>query len=159
MIKKDDEFFMGEALKEAKKGFDKGEVPVGSVIVYKNRIIAKAHNQIEMLKDATAHAEILSITQASSFLENWRLVGATIYVTNEPCPMCAGAMVNSRIKRLVYGVPDNEMGAAGSVMNLVKNNKLRHQLEVESRIKEGECREILQEFFKRQRIRNKLKNN
>lgn len=159
MMKLDDEYFMGEALKEAQKAFDKGEVPVGAIIVYKNRIIAKACNQVELLKDATAHAEILAMTQASSVLDNWRLTDATIYITKEPCPMCAGAMVNCRIKKLVYGTSDTQMGAAESLMDIVRDNRLRHQLEVTSGVREIECREILQEFFKKQRVRSKVAEN
>jgi tRNA(adenine34) deaminase len=159
MLKPNDEFYMAEALKEAQKAFDKGEVPVGVVIVHKGRIIARAHNQVELLKDATAHAEILAMTQASSVLDNWRLTDTTIYVTKEPCPMCAGAMVNSRIKKLVFGVSDSEMGAAGSVMNIVTDERLRTQLEVESGVCEEPCRLILQEFFKKQRARGKAGEN
>lgn len=146
-MKDTDEFYMTEALKEAQKAFSRGEVPIGCVIVCDKRIIGRAYNQIETLKDATAHAEMIAITQAAGTLGDWRLNGATIYVTKEPCPMCAGAMINSRIKRLVFGVSDSLMGAAGSLMNIVADPRLRYQLEIKNGVKEVECREILQEFF------------
>lgn len=154
-----DEFYMIEALKEAQKAFDRNEVPVGAVIVYKSKIIARAYNQVELLKDATAHAEILAMTQASAAINNWRLNDTVMYVTKEPCPMCAGAMVNSRVKKLVYGVSDSLMGAAGSVIDITRNEKFRSTLEVVCGIKEDECREILQEFFKKQRARSKIADN
>ena len=150
---------MTEALKEAKKAFSENEVPIGAVIVLNNRVIARAHNQIEMLKDATAHAEILAITQASNALGDWRLNETAIYVTKEPCPMCAGALINSRVKTLVFGLKDYEMGSAGSAINLLQNEKLRHQLIIKGGIKEQECREILQEFFKIRRLRSKMLDN
>ena len=159
MFKYDDQFFMTEALKEAKKAFSENEVPIGAVIVLNNRVIARAHNQIEMLKDATAHAEILAITQASNALGDWRLNETAIYVTKEPCPMCAGALINSRVKTLVFGLKDYEMGSAGSAINLLQNEKLRHQLIIKGGIKEQKCREILQEFFKIRRLRSKMLDN
>lgn len=159
MLKPNDEFYMSEAIREAQKAFDKGEVPIGAIVVYKNRIIGRAHNQVEMLKDATAHAEILAMTQASSVIDNWRLNDVVIYVTKEPCPMCAGAMVNCRIKKLVYGVSDDQMGAAGSVMDITRSDKLRNKLEVIGGIKEDECRSLIQNFFKIQRVREKVRDN
>ncbi|MCF6150157.1 MAG: tRNA adenosine(34) deaminase TadA [Candidatus Kuenenia sp.] len=141
------EYFMRQAIKEAEKAADINEVPVGAVIVYDNRIIARAHNQKEMLKDPTAHAEMIAITQCAEYLQNWRLTGATIYVTLEPCAMCAGALVQARIDRLVYGAVDKKAGACVSVMNLVQNPKLNHRLEVIPNILADECRDILKRFF------------
>jgi len=154
-----EEFYINEAIKEAQKAFEKGEVPVGAVIVVQNRIIAKAHNQVELLKDATAHAEILAITQASNTIDNWRLNNAVLYVTKEPCPMCAGALVHSRIKKVIFGAYDDQMGACGTVMNIANDARLRHQLQIVGGIKEAECRELLQEFFKKQRVREKITEN
>ena len=139
--------YMTEAIKEAYKAFDQNEVPVGAVIVYKDRIIARAHNQTEMLKDATAHAEMIAITQAASALGDWRLDEVTMYVTKEPCVMCAGALVNSRVGKLVYGVSDSLRGAAGSLLDLVRDTKLPHQVEVLVGVMEEECKEVLQRFF------------
>lgn len=141
------EYFMRQAIKEAEKAADINEVPVGAVIVYDNRIIARAHNQREMLKDPTAHAEMIAITQGAEYLQNWRLTGSTIYVTLEPCAMCAGALVQSRIDKLVYGAVDKKAGACVSVMNLVQNAKLNHRLEVIPDILADECRDILKRFF------------
>jgi len=146
-----DEFFMQEAIKEAKKGQDKEEVPVGAVIVLENKVIAKSHNQVEMLNDATAHAEMIAITQAESYVKNWRLEGTTMYVTKEPCFMCAGALVQTRVSRLIYGVRDVKAGGAGSALNLVQDPKLNHWVEVIAGVKEEECKRILQEFFKKLR--------
>ena len=147
----DDEFYICEAIKEAKKALSVGEVPVGCIIAHgdgsEKKIIGRAHNQVETLKDATAHAEMIAITQAAGTLGDWRLDEATLYVTKEPCPMCAGAMVNSRIKRLVFGVSDPLMGAAGGLMNIVEDIRVRHQAEVVRGVKEKECKELLQEFF------------
>jgi len=142
---------MQEAIKEAKKGQDKEEVPVGAVIVLENKVIAKSHNQVEMLKDATAHAEMIAITQAESYVKDWRLEGTTMYVTKEPCFMCAGALVQTRVSRLIYGVRDVKAGGAGSALNLVQDPKLNHWVEVIAGVKEEECKLILQEFFKKLR--------
>lgn len=142
---------MQEAIKEAQKGQDKEEVPVGAVIVLENKLIAKSHNQVEMLKDATAHAEMIAITQAESYVKDWRLEGTTMYVTKEPCFMCAGALVQTRVSRLVYGVRDVKAGGAGSALNLVQDPKLNHWVEVIAGVKEEECKLILQEFFKKLR--------
>ncbi|MDX9703291.1 MAG: tRNA adenosine(34) deaminase TadA [Candidatus Auribacterota bacterium] len=149
-----DDRFMEEALKEALKAHDLGEVPVGAVIVHEGRIIARAHNQVEMLNDATAHAEIIALTQASAALENWRLIDTTLYVTKEPCPMCAGAMVNARVSRLVYGVADTKYGAAGSVFDVADNPCLNHRIAVVGGVKEDRSRELLQSFF--MKLRNKI---
>jgi tRNA(adenine34) deaminase len=150
MISKD-KFFMQEAVREAIKAFEAKEVPVGAVIVYENKIIARAHNQIKTLKDPTAHAEMIAITQAASYLESERILNTTIYVTLEPCAMCAGALVLARIKKLVFGAKDEKAGACGSVINITNNKKLNHKLIVKSGVYEDECRRILQEFFKLKR--------
>jgi len=148
-----DQYYMSEALKEAQKAFDSDEVPVGAVIVYDGKIIARAHNQIKLLKDPTAHAEMIAITQAASYLANERLINATIYVTIEPCSMCAGALVLARVKRLVYGAGDPRTGACGSVINIVDNKKLNHRIKTEEGVLETECAWLLKEFFKKKRIR------
>jgi tRNA(adenine34) deaminase len=150
MISKD-KFFMQEAVREAIKAFEANEVPVGAVIVYENKIIARAHNQIKTLKDPTAHAEMIAITQAASYLESERILNTTIYVTLEPCAMCAGALILARIKKLVFGAKDEKAGACGSVINITNNKELNHKLIVKSGVYEDECRRILQEFFKLKR--------
>lgn len=140
------EYYMRYALSEAKIAFKKEEIPVGSVIVYDNRIIAKAHNQREMLSDPTAHAEMIAITQAATYLENWRLGGATIYVTLEPCLMCMGAILESRADTLVFGTSDNKTKRE-SVWDIIKKYGDRQKLHVVPNILELECRLILQGFF------------
>ncbi|MFH1189619.1 MAG: tRNA adenosine(34) deaminase TadA [Candidatus Omnitrophota bacterium] len=144
---KTDTVFMQEAVKEAVKAFDADEVPVGAVIVHKGRIIARAHNQIRLLKDPTAHAEMIALTQASAHLVNERLLDTTLYSTVEPCAMCAGAMVLARIKRLVYGVRDPKTGASGSVINVVNNRRLNHRISVTEGVMESESSSLLKEFF------------
>ncbi len=146
-----DTYFMNMALREAEKAYDAKEVPVGCVITLDNKVIAKAHNQREMLKDPTAHAEILAITQAAAYLESWRLLNTTLYVTLEPCPMCAGALVNSRIKRVVFGTPDPKSGACGSIFNICNDDKLNHRLEITTKILQPQCAGILQDFFRMRR--------
>lgn len=146
-----DEHYMSLAMKEALKAKDKEEVPVGAVIVLDGQIIGRAHNQVEMLKDATAHAEMIALTQAEAYMKDWRLEGCTLYVTKEPCFMCAGALVQTRVSRLVFGVRDVKAGGAGSALNLVQEPKLNHWVEVTAGVKEEECKLILQEFFKRLR--------
>ena len=145
---KRDNFYMQQALQEAEKAFDRAEVPVGAIIVYKGMIIARAHNQIKMLKDPTAHAEMLAITQAASYLKNERLLGCSMYVTIEPCSMCAGAMVLARIKELVYGADDPKTGACGSVVDIVRCNKLNHRIKVRRGILKEDDSSLLREFFK-----------
>ncbi len=147
-----DEYFMGQAHREAELAFEEDEVPVGAVIVFENRIIGRAHNQREQLTDPTAHAEILALTQASAELESWRLNGTTMYVTLEPCPMCAGALVNARVDRLVFGCMDPKAGACGTLWNLVQSEKLNHQLQLVGGLMEEDCREILQRFFRMKRV-------
>lgn len=141
---------MSEALKEAAKAFDADEVPVGAVIVHKGMIIAKAHNQIKLLKDPTAHAEMIAITQAASYLGSERLPGTTLYVTIEPCMMCAGAMVLARIDRVCFGAADLKTGAFGSVFDITKK-KLNHAIGVSKGVLDEECASIMQEFFKNKR--------
>ena len=151
---KSDEIYMSEALKEAGKAFEADEVPVGAIIAYEGKVIARAHNQIKLLKDPTAHAEILAITQAASYLANERLINTTMYVTIEPCSMCAGALVLARVKRLVYGAGDPRTGACGSVVNITSNKKLNHRIKVEKGMLEKECAWLLKEFFKDKRVKN-----
>ena len=141
------EYFMRQAVIEAGKAVEKDEIPVGAVIVYEGRIIARAHNQRELLKDPTAHAEMIAITQAASYLQSWRLTGTTLYVTLEPCAMCAGALVQSRVDTLVYGTVDKKTGACTSVINLVQEPRFNHRLKVIPNILADECKYILQKFF------------
>ena len=143
--------YMSEALTEAQKAFDEDEVPVGAVIVFKNKIIARAHNDIVKLKDPTAHAEMIAITQASNYLKNERLGNCSIYVTIEPCAMCAGALILARIEKLIYGADDPKSGAAGSVMNIVNNKFLNHRIKVKKGILKEESGLILKEFFREKR--------
>jgi len=150
-MSKIDSIYMSAALKEAEKAFDSDEVPVGAVIVHDGKMIARAHNQIKLLKDPTAHAEILAITQAASYLANERLINTTMYVTIEPCSMCAGALVLARVKRLVYGAGDPRTGACGSVINITDNKKLNHRIKVEKGVLEKECAGLLREFFSKKR--------
>lgn len=146
-----DEYFMGEALRQARLAFEDDEVPVGAVIVYEQRIIARAHNQVERLKDATAHAEMLALTAAAHARGDWRLDGCTVYVTKEPCPMCAGALTLARITRLVYGARDEKAGGAGSVFDIPQQGGLNHVVSVIGGVREGEARELLREFFRLKR--------
>lgn len=139
--------FMRRALLEAKKAYLKGEVPVGAIIVADGQVVARAHNRKEELQDPTAHAEMLAIREAATRLGSWRLLGTTMYVTLEPCAMCAGALVLARVERLVYGTPDPKAGAAGSVTNLVQHDALNHRLEVTSGVLQEECAALLQQFF------------
>jgi tRNA(adenine34) deaminase len=148
---KEDQFFMREALKEAKKAYKEGEVPVGAVLVLKGKVIARGHNQVELLKDATAHAEMLCMGSGAQALDNWRLLETTLYCTVEPCIMCAGAMYLSRIKRLVWGTYDVRHGAHGSLVNLFDLKHPTHQIEVTGRILAEECALPLQEFFRERR--------
>ena len=145
------EQYMRIALDQAKIAEENGDVPIGAVIVHKNTIIAKAYNQREQLQDPTAHAEIIALTQAAAALENWHLNGCTMYVTLEPCPMCAGALVLSRMDRLVYGCDDPKAGAVKSLYAIVTDERLNHRLEVTSGVMADECSKILQEFFARKR--------
>jgi tRNA(adenine34) deaminase len=139
--------WMKEALKEAKLAFSKKEVPIGAVVVYEEQIIGRGHNQIESLNDATAHAEILAITAASNALSSWRLSGCTLYVTVEPCVMCAGAISLARLDRVIFGAFDPKKGAVGSLYNVLKDDRLNHQVEISSGVLEKECSQILGAFF------------
>lgn len=150
------EKFMKEALKEAQKAYKKLEVPVGAIIVKDGNIVARAHNLKETKNDTTKHAEILAIEKASKKLGNWRLIDCEMYVTLEPCPMCAGAIVNSRIKKVNIGAMDEKTGACGSKLNLLQDFNFDTKVDMEIGILENECRELLQKFFVALR---KLKNN
>lgn len=145
--------FMEEAIKEAQKAYEKNEVPVGAVIVKDGKVIARGHNVKELKKDTTKHAEIIAVQKASKKLNTWRLSGCTMYVTLEPCVMCTGALIQSRIDRLVIGTMDKKTGACGSVLNILEDYKFNHVVEVEKGVMETECKEILQKFFKE--LRNK----
>ena len=153
-----DDYFMGEALRQAAKAYEAGEVPVGAVMVREGRVIARAFNQVELLKDATAHAEMLALTQAEEVMGDWRLTGCTLYVTKEPCPMCAGAIVHTRLARVVFGAADPKAGAAGSAMNLLQFPTLNHRCEITPGVCGTECRALLQSFFVAQRLLQKPKN-
>jgi tRNA(adenine34) deaminase len=146
-----DEAFMREALRQAKKAYKADEVPVGAVVVRAGRIIARACNQVELLKDATAHAEMLALTQAEADVGDWRLLDCDLYVTKEPCAMCAGAIVHVRLRRLIFGCADPRAGAAGSVINLLQLPSLNHWCEIISGVLQNECAAILQNFFQEKR--------
>src|SRR5438874_8717210 len=146
-----DEAFMREALRQAQKAYEADEVPVGAVVVRAGKVIGRAYNQVELLKDATAHAEMLALTQAEAGVGDWRLVDCDLYVTKEPCVMCAGALIHVRIRRLVFGCADMRSGAAGSVMNLLRNPVFNHRCEITSGILQDECAAILQDFFQKKR--------
>ncbi len=147
----EDERFMIEALKEAWKAFQKGEVPVGAVIVHEGRVIARGHNQVEMLQDATAHAEMLSITAAESYFENWRLAKTVLYCTIEPCCMCAGAIFLSRIPRLVWGAPDIRHGANGSFVNVFDKVHPTHKVQVDCHVLQEISAKLMRDFFQQRR--------
>lgn len=142
---------MREALRQAQKAYAADEVPVGAVIVREGKIIARAHNQVELLKDATAHAEMLALTEAEAAVGDWRLTDCDLYVTKEPCPMCAGALVHTRIRRVIFGCADPVAGAAGTVMNLLQMPSLNHRCQMTSGILQKECAVILRDFFRKRR--------
>ena len=146
-----DEYFMCEAMRQAQKAYAADEVPVGAIIVRDGKIIARAYNQVELLKDATAHAEMLALTQAEAAIGDWRLTDCDLYVTKEPCAMCAGALVHTRIRRVIFGCPDPSAGAAGSMMNLLQMQSFNHQCEITHGLLQKECATILQEFFRKRR--------
>ena len=150
-----DEVYMSEALKEAQKAYDLDEVAVGAIVVYKRKIIARAHNQTRLLKDPTAHAEMIALTQAANFLRSERLLSCTFYVTIEACPMCAGAMVWARIKRLVFGADDPKAGGCGSVMNILAEKRLNHHISVTRGVLSAECGALMSDFFQKQRAQGK----
>lgn len=143
--------WMGLALKQAQLAFEQGEVPIGAVLVRDGQLIAEAHNEKEQRNDPTAHAEILVIRRAAEVIGSWRLTGADLYVTLEPCPMCAGAIIQSRVQKLIYGASDLKGGATGSVMNVLDYQLWNHQVDVLAGIREDECALILKNFFKRLR--------
>ena len=143
--------FMKEALKEAQKAYDKNEIPVGAVIVKDNKIIARAHNIKEEKNDTTKHAEIIAIQKASKKLGSWRLLNCEMYVTLEPCSMCAGALIQARLKKVYIGTMDAKTGACGSVLNLLEDYKFNHNVEIEKDIMKEECENILKKFFKKLR--------
>ena len=146
-----DDYFMGEALRQAARAYEAEETPIGAVIVRAGRIIGRAFNQVELLKDATAHAEMLALTQAQEAVGDWRLTECSLYVTKEPCPMCAGAIVHTRIARVIFGASDPKAGAAGSAMNLLQFPTLNHRCAITSGLREPECRALLKNFFAEQR--------
>lgn len=151
-----EEKFMKEAIKQAQKAYDKLEVPVGAVIVKDGKIIARAYNQKEEKNDTTNHAEILAIKKASKKLNSWRLLDCDMYVTLEPCSMCAGALIQSRIRKVYIGAPDEKTGACGSVLNLLEDYKFNHKVEVQHGVLRDECENLLKKFFKE--LRNLKKN-
>ena len=154
-----DDFYMAMALKEAQKAKSFDEVPVGAIIVDKDKVIARAYNQVETLKDPTAHAEMIAITQATSFLGNKWLSECSIYVTIEPCSMCAGALVLARIDNIVYGAADPKTGACGSIFNVASNEKLNHKINVRNGVLEDQCGYMLSEFFLKKRKSGKKKGS
>jgi tRNA(adenine34) deaminase len=154
MINKEDDKYMKLAIEQAQIAEENDDVPIGAIIVYENQIIGRAYNQREQIQDPTAHAEIIALTQAAAFLESWRLHGCTMYVTLEPCTMCAGALVLARIDRLVYGCDDPKTGAIKSLYNIVTDQRLNHIIDVTSGVLAEECSDHLQQFFRRRRIEN-----
>lgn len=149
------EFFMREAIKEAKKAEAKLEVPIGAVVVLNGEIIGRGHNVRELTHDATTHAEMIAIREANQHLGNWRLEDTQLFVTLEPCPMCSGAMILSRVKELYYGAPDPKGGTAGTLMNLLGDERFNHQVDIEKGLLEEECAALLTDFFRMLRTRKK----
>src|SRR6266513_529566 len=152
--RENDEAFMRAALRLAAKAYEADEVPVGAVVVRAGRIIGRAYNQVELLKDATAHAEMLAITQAEAVVGDWRLSDCDLYVTKEPCVMCAGALVHVRMRRVIFGCADERSGAAGGMINLLQMPGLNHRCEIASGVLRDECAGLLQSFFQARRGRN-----
>jgi len=148
-----DEHFMREALRQAVKAYEAEEVPVGAVVVRAGKIIGRACNQVELLKDATAHAEMLALTQAEAAVGDWRLTDCDLYVTKEPCVMCAGALVHVRMRRVVFGCADLRSGGAGGIINLLQHPALNHHCEITSGVLQNKCAAILQDFFREKRER------
>ncbi len=146
---------MGKALEEARTAYAVGEIPIGAVIIYEKKAIARAYNLRESLPCATAHAELLAIEKACRALGRWRLTGCTLYVTVEPCPMCAGAIINSRLGRVVYGCDDPKAGAARSLFHLLDNPALNHQVEITAGVREDECAQLMKDFFRARRQKAK----
>lgn len=153
LIQSVDDRFMREALRQAKRALAADEVPIGAVIVHENHVIARAWNQVETLKDATAHAEMIALTQAQSAMGDWRLNECDLYVTKEPCPMCAGAIMHCRVRRVIFGCPDTKAGAAGGCWNLLQAPNLNHRSEITPGVLGQECVGMLKSFFKDARER------
>lgn len=156
---KSDEHYMGQAMRLAQRAYAQEEVPIGAIIVKDQQIIARAFNQVETLKDGTAHAEMLALTQAQSVVDDWRLTDCDLYVTKEPCPMCAGAIVHCRLRRVIFGCPDEKGGAAGGLLNLLQHPSLNHSSEITSSVLQDECVGILQSFFRERREAAKFAQN
>ncbi|MBN1793981.1 MAG: tRNA adenosine(34) deaminase TadA [Candidatus Omnitrophica bacterium] len=154
-----DAHFMKEAIKEAGRAAREDEVPIGAVAVYKNRVIGRAHNQTRLLKDPTAHAEMIALTQAAGFLKSERLTDVDLYVTIEPCIMCTGAMVWARIRRVIFGAWDEKAGGCGSVVNVAQHAALNHRLEIVSGVLEDDCRGLMRAFFRKKRLEKQSTNN
>ena len=154
MIEHDHEYWMTQAFREAEKAYDQGEVPIGAVVVFENRIIGKGYNSIENLQDPTAHAEIIAITAAANHLDSRRLLDTALYVTIEPCSMCAGAIIQARIPLLVYGAADPKAGACGTLYNIVQDNRLNHNVKLVKGILETKCSLIMSDFFRKLRETN-----
>ncbi len=148
------EKWMKLAFREAEKAYERGDVPIGAVVVQNDQIIGRGYNQCESLNDPTAHAEIIAITSAANTLKNWRLKNCSLYVTKEPCPMCAGALINSRINMVIFGMYDEKEGCCGSLYQLCRDPRFKHQLAVKGGVLETSCKLIVQEFFKKQRKKN-----
>ena len=146
--------WMKLAFREAEKAYERGEIPIGAVVVKNDQIIGRGYNQCESLTDPTAHAEIIAITSATNTIKNWRLENCSLYVTKEPCPMCAGALINSRIDMVIFGMYDEKEGCCGSLYQLCRDPRFKHQLAVKGGVMETSCRLIVQEFFKKQRKKN-----
>ncbi len=146
-----DAYFMSEALRQAVRAYEAEEVPIGAVVVREGRIIARAFNQVELLKDATAHAEMLALTQAEAAVGDWRLTDCDLYVTKEPCPMCAGAAIHVRVRRVIFGCADPRGGAAGGLLNLLQNPSLNHQCDITPGVLHEDCATLLQSFFRAKR--------
>ncbi|MBN6187349.1 tRNA adenosine(34) deaminase TadA [Aneurinibacillus sp. BA2021] len=152
-----DEYYMGLAMEEARKAGALGEVPIGAVIVRDGQVVGRGYNLRETKKDPLAHAELIAIKEASEALGGWRLIGAALYVTLEPCPMCAGAIVQARIPRVVYGAVDPKAGCAGTLMNLLQEERFNHQVETIQGVREQECGALLTDFFRALRKKRKQK--
>lgn len=147
-----DHYFMSQALRQAMRAFEADEVPVGAVLVRDGTIIARAYNQVELLRDATAHAEMLALSQAFAAMGDWRLTDCDLYVTKEPCPMCAGAIVHSRIRRVIFGCRDPKAGAAGGFINLLQHPALNHRCELTAEVRADESLDLLRQFFRMKRL-------
>lgn len=153
----DHEFYMQLALKEARKAAELGEIPIGAVLVFNDEVIASAHNMREIWQDSTAHAEVIVIREGCKKLGRWRLTGCSLYVTVEPCPMCSGAILNSRLENVVYGCHDIKAGGVESIFNIITNPNLNHRANVISGVCENECAQVMKDFFKRRRQENKMR--